>query len=387
MATHAVTAENLALARPAVISMGGWKTANVKARSSDMSSQAETSRAGTVTVLTLTWIFRLSQLPCERCDVYETIDEIAALFGVVGESLNLEFKSGRGYNDMTRQELRREFVKDVTGFANAGGGTLIIGVAEENGLAARFEPVGMESRLSIDQLTLIIRSNTDPVFSGFKIHEIKHIDGRLFVIEIEQGYTAHQNRLDRAYYQRIGATVDKMYDFAIRDVMNRRTHPIVEAHVALRRSETDGRRYYYIVPYLKNGGAVTARQWLLHLDAPHGVECGQIHAGTPMRKISPAIKRSEFLFQRIEYSSAGTVGHPQSGQLMPGQQIVLNDGSAFASIHLTVSSETAQYYQDVRPAIHWTLYTDDAPPQHYSYDFDTWFSCAEGRDLNWPATE
>lgn len=54
MATHAVTAENLALARLAVISMGGWKTANVKARSSDMSSQAETSRAGTVTVLTLT---------------------------------------------------------------------------------------------------------------------------------------------------------------------------------------------------------------------------------------------------------------------------------------------------------------------------------------------
>jgi hypothetical protein len=106
-----------------------------------------------------------------------------------------------------------------------------------------------------------------------------------------------------------------------------------------------------------------------------------------MRKISPAIKRSEFLFQRIEYSSAGTVGHPQSGQLMPGQQIVLNDGNAFASIHLTVSSKTAQYYQDVRPAIHWTLYTDDAPPQHYSYDFDTWFSCVEGRDLNWPATE
>ncbi len=63
--------------------------------------------------------------------MYETIDEIVALFGVTGESLDLEFKSSRAYDDMTRQEQRCEFVKDVTGFANAGGSTLIIGVAQE----------------------------------------------------------------------------------------------------------------------------------------------------------------------------------------------------------------------------------------------------------------
>ncbi|MDN7486482.1 ATP-binding protein [Burkholderia sp. AU45274] len=319
--------------------------------------------------------------------MYETIDKISALFGVAGESLDLEFKSGRAYADMTKQEQRREFVKDVTGFANAGGGTLIIGVVQQNGLASHFEPVSMESRLSVDQLTSIIRANTDPVFRGFEIHEIQHVDGRVFVIEIMQGHTAHQNRFDRAYYQRIGATVDKMYDFAIRDVMNRRTHPIVEAHVAIRRSDTNGTRYYYIRPYLKNEGAVTARQWLLHLDVPYGVECGRIHAGIPMRKMDSAIKRSKFLFNRIEYNSAGTGSYPQSGQLMPGQEIVLDNRNAFASLHLKIDSETARYYQDEKPAIHWTLYTDDAPPQHHSYDFNTWFSREEGDDLNWSTTE
>lgn len=50
-------------------------------------------------------------------------------FNEEAESFSLEYKSGRMFDDLS-SKARDEFLKDVSAFANGGGGTLIIGVAE-----------------------------------------------------------------------------------------------------------------------------------------------------------------------------------------------------------------------------------------------------------------
>lgn len=84
------------------------------------------------------------------------------------EWLYLEFKRGAALapSNGSRQEL----VKDCTGFANAGGGTILYGVAEEEvegvPAAASLSPVTAPG-VGGDWFTDFIRSNTSPPQSRF----------------------------------------------------------------------------------------------------------------------------------------------------------------------------------------------------------------------------
>lgn len=203
--------------------------------------------------------------------MYDSIEEIEALFNEEAESLKLEYKAGRVFETLS-SDVRKEFVKDVSAFANGGGGTLIIGVAEgrdgKRSIATGFDPI-TNAKISVEQLTSIIKSNTDPVFGEFHIKQLEHPGGRVFVIEIEQADTAHQNRLDRLYYQRTGVLSEPMFDFAIRDVMNRRTHPRVVLDFTfqiVQHAISPESCILRAVPRLLNDGSVTARHWALAVD-------------------------------------------------------------------------------------------------------------------------
>lgn len=309
--------------------------------------------------------------------MYDTVGEIEALFNEEPESFALEYKSGRVFDSLS-STVRGEFVKDVSAFANGGGGTLIIGVAEgrdeQRSMATEFAPV-TNAKISVEQLTSIIKSNTDPVFSAFHIKVLNHTVGRVFVIEIDQADTAHQNRLDRLYYQRTGVVSEPMYDFAIRDVMNRRTRPQVTLDFAFQliQHSLDLEHYLYrVVPSLINHGGVTARHWALSVDLPATIaKIGAIRAGMPMRHMGN-IRHSGIEYHRVELHSGPTPNNPAGTLILPGQTRQLTLDGAFAEMDLSVSKEQRLALERSKPPLHWSFFLDDAPRKDGEIAFSVW---------------
>lgn len=101
----------------------------------------------------------------------ETIDEAALaelVINQVAERRDLEFKRDLpGRND----EQVKEFLADVTSIANAQGGDLIFGIADEEGVAVGLPGVAVEN---VDQEMLrlenIIRTSVDPRLIGVRLH-------------------------------------------------------------------------------------------------------------------------------------------------------------------------------------------------------------------------
>jgi hypothetical protein len=309
--------------------------------------------------------------------MYDTIEEIEALFNEESESFSLEYKSGLLFNELS-SKVRGELVKDVSAFGNGGGGTLIIGVAEgrdgKRSIATGFAPVTNDN-ISVEQLTSIIKSGTDPVFGAFGIKVLKHSGGRVFVIEIDQADTAHQNRLDRLYYQRTGPISEPMYDFSIRDVMNRRTHPRVKLDFEIQTIQHElnlQRCVYRVVPRLFNEGNVTARHWSLSIDLPvNVVKIGAIHAGMPMRHRGN-VKHNGIEYLRVELHSGPTPNNQAGTLLLPGQERQLTLDSAFAQIDLDVSKEMRVQLERNEPPLHWSFFLDDAPRKDGEIPFSNW---------------
>lgn len=306
--------------------------------------------------------------------MYETLAEIEELFGQSEESVSLEFKSGRAFDEMNT--ARTELVKDVTAFANAAGGTIIYGIAERrdggHSLADGFDPV-TNDRVTADQLTLIITSNTDPVFRAFRV-KVLNLDGggRVIVINVEQGDTAYQNRLDRKFYQRTASVSESMYNFAIRDVMNRRTAPHVSSTIAIQRVELAAALHRYrVVPGLTNEGLLTAHPWCLQVDLPAAIgRLGQQVLSTVYGPSSVRLDGHEY--GRFEYSSERAPGGGSSLRLLPGQTQLLSTQVGFPELDLHVDEATWRRLERFEPPLRWTLYVDDSPRKEGSMPFDEW---------------
>lgn len=148
----------------------------------------------------------------------------------IEESLHLDYKAPQSLekNDKRRNEL----AKDVSAFANSAGGIIIYGITENNiekHLPEKIEPL---SRKLIDKewIEQTIQSRIQPKIDDILIHAIE-IDGDsdkvVYVIEIPQSTTAHQSH-DHKYYKRHNFNSIPMYDYEIRDTLNRLKNPKIE---------------------------------------------------------------------------------------------------------------------------------------------------------------
>lgn len=305
--------------------------------------------------------------------MYETLADIAALLGEAEESVTLDFKSGTALNDMST--ARPQLLKEVTAFANAGGGTLIYGIAERvdgpRNIADRFEAV-TNADVTVDRLTNLITQNTDPVFRDFRIAVFDVPEGgRLFVLEVDEGVTAYQNRIDRRYYQRAGATSEPMYGFAIRDVMNRRTVPNVDVKLKLQVAEQNSERHRYIVvPILENVGVLTAHHWVLYVDLPQ--ECARL-AGPAHSLLlrDRGTVREDRRYRRFEYSSEMLPGGGD-GRLLPGFERSLSERDGYPKLEILIEDRQWQELEGWGPPLHWHLFVDDAPRRRWQQEFQEW---------------
>jgi hypothetical protein len=109
----------------------------------------------------------LSAMPLERVSEADLQRLIA---DGVRESRDIDFKRDAIGDD---RDAKREFLRDVTSFANTAGGHLIIGMAEVAGVADAL--FGLAARPPDDEklrLENVIRDGVEPRLVGVRIHEV-----------------------------------------------------------------------------------------------------------------------------------------------------------------------------------------------------------------------
>lgn len=157
------------------------------------------------------------------------------------ESSTIEYKRGVVLDNLKgpgEHEVLKEFSKDISAMANAGGGVIIFGIAEEEDEFKKKVPTHFElpsaSHVTMEGLDQKCRAHIFPPIDGLKIVPIipKANMGSqpCFVFEVPQSDTAHQAK-DGKYYRRGNATTDFMRDYEVREVMGRLKHPDVIAQV------------------------------------------------------------------------------------------------------------------------------------------------------------
>jgi hypothetical protein len=106
----------------------------------------------------------------------------------VPEGMHLDFKRDPIGTD---DESKSEFLKDATAFANRGGGDLIIGVQETDGVAGKI--VGISKAASDSQITHlenILRSGVEPRLIGHQIRAISvDQNSAVLVVRVPRSWT------------------------------------------------------------------------------------------------------------------------------------------------------------------------------------------------------
>jgi hypothetical protein len=125
-------------------------------------------------------------------------DTIEALIsGQMPESKTIEYKLTL---PGTTDSEKREFLADVTSFANAGGGDIIYGISATDGIPQ--EVVGLEG-LDAKQLRLegILGSSVEPRIQGLRMKPVNGFDsGSVLVIRIPQSWSPpHGIRVNNHY--------------------------------------------------------------------------------------------------------------------------------------------------------------------------------------------
>lgn len=304
-----------------------------------------------------------------------TQERIKALLLKVEESQRLDYKNGLFLKNNCQDAL----TKQITGFANSDGGTLIIGVAEGQGaqkhLAIGFAPCdGIE--WSKERVEALIDANISPRIPGITVHPIR-IDGDIqrsvYVIDIPKSDTCHQAS-DARYYFRLNFSTEPMKDFQVRDVMNRAKSTRLELSFRLDRLE-------YIDIGIQNKGKSICRNWSLTVIIPRGaIEFRSNVNGDPI--INPSFAYKGILQANIEF---GEISNPakalfssQDHHIFQEDRLRLDRAEAiFPITRLSIISLRAKYIDKSQLAVYWQIDSDDGrrtyglitPTQSESYEY------------------
>nr|WP_246623536.1 ATP-binding protein [Sphingomonas colocasiae] len=125
----------------------------------------------------------------------KTLDDLSAEdFGAlvetrIPEGRQLEFK--RDHYGRT-DEARREFAADVSAFANAQGGYLFVGIAEENGVASAIPGVeAPDPDALVRAVVESLRTSIEPPIPGLRVRWIEIATGRgVLAIQVDRSWNA-----------------------------------------------------------------------------------------------------------------------------------------------------------------------------------------------------
>jgi len=105
----------------------------------------------------------------------------------VRESRTLDYKSEL---PLDGREARKEFLADVTAFANTAGGDLVVGVTEKQGEPEAFPGIEIADWDEFQlRLTNLIRDGTEPRLQGLSFHRVSTTSGRyVLILRVPRSY-------------------------------------------------------------------------------------------------------------------------------------------------------------------------------------------------------
>jgi len=184
------------------------------------------------------------------------------------ETAFLEFKSSP---TIDRQDTKK-IAEVVCAFANAGGGQVLFGVQESSdGRAEALDEGWMSNQRKNAWLSDVILAHVTPKVD-FEIATIRLASSReLYVVNVHQGYTAHQAS-DRKFYRRREAKCISMDWFEIEDVRNRKTRPVLDVQIEVVPNNVD------IMPHVSASSTLpVAAYFTVTNKSPALVEYLQLH--------------------------------------------------------------------------------------------------------------
>ncbi|WP_313377043.1 ATP-binding protein [Chishuiella sp.] len=147
----------------------------------------------------------------------------------VEENLHLDYKASGSLqkNDKKTNELS----KDISAFANSDGGTIIYGIKENQlnkHLPEEIDPID-RNEISKEWIEQKLQGNITPRIQNLLIIPITVNEPNevIYVIEVPKSDTAHQAN-DRKYYKRFNFNSEPMYDYEIKDILNRNKFPKID---------------------------------------------------------------------------------------------------------------------------------------------------------------
>jgi hypothetical protein len=159
-----------------------------------------------------------------------TIEDLEGLIGLE-EDQRLEFKRSA---KLLGGKWKSELAKSVSAMANAVGGILVIGLAEDESnrsVAGSIDEGLTLDQVSPDQLGQALNAGILPHLAGLVIRPIDLGQGRFaYAIEVPSDgpHAPYQVQEQHRYFQRQGREAKPLLDFQIRDIMARRTKPSLE---------------------------------------------------------------------------------------------------------------------------------------------------------------
>lgn len=251
---------------------------------------------------------------------------------------------------------KREVSKDVSALANSAGGTIVYGMIEEGHLPTQLDQGFDPTEIRKEWLEQVILSTIHPRLKDITINPVDlktHAPGRVaYVVQVPQSHTAHQS-MDKRYYKRFHFQATAMEDYEIRDIMNRKSYPILLPVFTRGRpySHRGTREESFLYVTLKNKGTVRAQHLKLVFTIPQ--EMARIGMGFIHRTIP----------QKDELFGDSWVEHT----FVTTQHVVFPDDE----MHLVdlgykgeISLDIARFDRDERRSVflYWRVFADDMPP-------------------------
>ncbi len=137
------------------------------------------------------------------------------------ESVHIEYKAGAALD--ATDSKKREISKDVSSMANADGGIIIYGVAEENHIPKQYAFVD-GNQYSKEWLEQVINSKIKRRIPELAIDVIRvgnKINQSIYVVKIPRSSEAPHMASDGRYYKRYNFESSLMEEFEVRDLFNR----------------------------------------------------------------------------------------------------------------------------------------------------------------------
>jgi len=192
------------------------------------------------------------------------------------ESLYQDFKESRAllnWND----EHKKELAKDVSSFANTGGGLLIYGAKEKDYKFERFDdglPVKDAWHERVQQV-LDSPAYLHRKIEGLVIHKVDNPVKQEMVfllIYIPKSFYPIMHNKTHMFWKRTNNGILPMEGFEVEDVWNRRQYPSLELLTPLWKKTISGgdAREYTMDVVLRNDGLIRIHDWKVVCYFPYG---------------------------------------------------------------------------------------------------------------------